>query len=153
MSPRNDSVCYNPTEDLANIILEHISAVDIVSPASSPSQARDKALPYAKSCDASLNLSPSKTIVERRPIVIPLKPQTFVPRHPKWYTNEILTKSEATQSQQPAYRVFLDSFYCLCGFRAWYQREDYNQGMYAALLCRGRGEDCQPISRRHGCSS
>ena len=129
-----EALLDSPTEDLAKIILEHLSRVDIVSPAPSPSQAYDKALLYAKERDTSWNLSPSKTIVERRPMVIPPKPQTFVHRHPKSYTNEIIMKYEGTTSQQAAYRVFLDSFYYLCGFRAWYQREDYKQGITPYVL-------------------
>lgn len=62
-------------------------------------------------------------------MVIPPKPQIFVHRHPKSYTNEIIMKYEGSTNQLAAYRVFLDSFYYLCGFRAWYQREDYKEGI------------------------
>jgi hypothetical protein len=126
----------------AKIILECLSRVDIVSPALSASQAHDKTFVYPKERDIASNLSPSRTNVERPPMVIPPKPQTSVHRHPKSYTNEIIMTYERTTSQK-AYRVFLDSIYYLCGFRTWYQREDYKQGITPLL-----GETLQKFNLR-----
>jgi len=75
------------------------------------------------------NLSPSKTVVENRPMVIAPRPQTFVHAHPKSYTNEILSSIEAITTQKAAYRIFLDAFYYECGFRPWYQHPDFIEGI------------------------
>jgi hypothetical protein len=124
-----EALFNSPTEELARIDLEHVSRVDIVSPAPSPSQNYAKALHAAKERDVQWNLSPSKTVVQKRAVVTAPRPQTFVHTHPKSHTNEIISSAEAITAQKAAYRIFLDAFYYQCGFRPWYQRPDFVKGI------------------------
>lgn len=75
------------------------------------------------------NLSPSKTVVQKCPMVIAPRPQTFVHTHPKSHANEIISSAKAIAAQKAAYRVFLDAFYYQCGYRLWHQRPDYIEGI------------------------
>jgi hypothetical protein len=110
-------------------VLEHISRVDIVSPAPSPSQSYAKALQTAKERDMEWNLSPSKTVVQKRPMVTAPRPQTFIHTHPESHTNRIIAAAETATTQLAAYRLFLDAFYYECGFRQWFQRPEFIEGI------------------------
>jgi hypothetical protein len=65
------------------------------------------------------NLSPSKSIVERLPVVRPPKPDIFVHTHPKSHTNTIIAESVEKVFELSAWRVFLDAFHASCGFVHW----------------------------------
>ena len=123
-----EALLTSPDETLARIVVEHLSRVDIVSPAPSPSQNYAKAFKTARERDMQWNLSPSKTAVQKRPVVIAPRPETFVHTHPKSWTNEIIAATEAITAQKAAFRVFLDAFYYECGYRSWYQRPSYIEG-------------------------
>ena len=130
-----DTLVKSPTDHLAKVVVEHIHQVDIISPPSSPSKNYSKALQTAKAFDALFSLTPSKMLLERRPIMIPPKPVTYVHRHPDAYTNAITAREKSTRTQEAALRVFLDAFYYKCGFRAWYQSQDYVAGTSSDRNC------------------
>ena len=125
----SQSLPKSPGNHLAKLVLEHLQRVDVISPPSSPSQNYSKALEAAKDFDLVLSLTPSKTLVEQRPMVIPPKPVTYVHRRPDTYTNAIVARDDSNRAQKAALRVFLDAFYYKCGFRTWYQNPNYIAGM------------------------
>ena len=133
--PRTDSASSHSLlekhTERFEIVLEHIQHVEILSPASSVSQNYQKALRAAKYKDLQWSLSPSRTVVQKRPLVIPPHPQTFIHTHPKSHTNNILASAERATFQRAAYRIFLECFYYECGFRPWYQQPEYvNEGIH-----------------------
>lgn len=70
-------------------------------------------------------MSPSQSLVTRRPLRLDSFPDTFVQPHPKEYTSRIVALQESETRQTAALRVFLHCFYYTCGFRAWHQREEF----------------------------
>ena len=143
-----DTLVKSPMDHLAKVVVEHIHQVDITSPPSSPSGNYSKALQAATAFDALFSLTPSKTLLEQRPITIPPKPVIYVHRHPDAYTNAITAREESSRAQEAALRVFLDAFYYECGFRAWYQRLDYVAGMSSDCNCSDfKGQQTEPYTQ------
>jgi hypothetical protein len=95
----------------------------------SPCQSQSKALQAAKDFDSLAGLTPSKTILAQRPLVIPPKPVTYVHRHPDSYINAIIAKDISNRAQRAALRTFLDAFCYQCGFRTSYQTPNNVTGM------------------------
>ena len=116
----------SPSEDrLRRIVLEHLSHIEPLPPATTASQRLSDAVSAACHHDAKCQLSPSQTVVTRRPLRLDSSPDTFVHTHPKEYTSRIVAQEESKTQQTAALRVFLDCFYYTCGFRAWYQRDEF----------------------------
>jgi hypothetical protein len=76
-------------------------------------------------------------------MTIPAHPQRYTHTHPKSHTNDILMRYDSISTQEAAYRVFLDCFCYHCGYRAWYQTEDYKSGTTLHTLdanCEGKNK-------------
>ena len=117
-----------PTNVLAKVILEHIQKVDLVSPATPPVRNFNKLLSMAKEEDRKKGLTPTQTIVERRPVVIPPSVEVWVHRHPESHILDILADQNETNAQEAALRVFLDAFHGFCGYIPYHMREQ--QGIH-----------------------
>jgi len=119
-----------PSPDrLKRVALEYVSHVDLVG--SAPS--RDGRLALARTAAQQLHktqmLSPYRTIVVRRENP-PSSPDTFIATHPKFNINTILIQEQAQDAQCAALRVFFDCLYAQCGYKPWYQRENFGNVPY-----------------------
>ena len=61
------SLLSTPTQDLAKLLLEHVSFVEELSPRS-PSKREERILQVSRENDIKWELSPSKTVVQPKPI-------------------------------------------------------------------------------------
>jgi hypothetical protein len=121
-----------PTKELAKVILEHIQRVDLVSPATPPVRNFSKLLSIAKEEDRHKGLTPTQTIIERRPAIIPPSAEIWVHRHPKSHILDILADQNEANAQEAALRVFLDAFHGYCGYVPYHAREQ--QGIPLRLI-------------------
>src|SRR5579859_3828874 len=74
--PDPTSLLSTPTKELAKLLLEHVSFVEELSPGS-PSTREQCILQVARENDIKWKLSPSKTIVQPKPLVRPPVPEVY----------------------------------------------------------------------------
>lgn len=114
-----------PSPDrVKRVVLEQVSHVDIIGTGPSGDDRFALARAVAQSIHKAQMLSPSGTLVVRRGNP-PSSPDTFVFTHPKSHINTILVQEQALDGQHAALRVFFDCLYAQCGYKTWYQRDDF----------------------------
>ena len=106
------------------VALEEINRVGIVGRASTYDERFALAMTTAKNLHIAQNLSPSRTIVEKRQNP-PSSPELFVAMHPNSDANSVLLQESHKKGQRAAFRVFFECIYAECGYVPWYLREDY----------------------------
>ena len=117
------SLLSTPTKELAKLLLEHASFVEELSPGS-PSTRELRILQAARENDIKWKLSPSKTIIQPKPIVRPPVPEVYTHSHPDWYKNDIFAATQKDSDMLAAHRIFLDCFVGECGFVPYHKRTD-----------------------------
>ena len=113
------SLLSTPTKELAKLLLEHASFGEELSPGS-PSTREQRILQVARENDIRWKLSPSKTIVQPKPLVRPPVPEVYTHSHPDWYENYIFA-AQKDSDMLAAHRIFLDCFVGECGFVPYYK--------------------------------
>ena len=106
------------------VALEEVNRVAVVGRASTYDERFALAMAAAKKLHIAQNLSPSRTVVEKRQNPPP-SPELFFATHPNSDTNSILLQESHKEGQRAALRVFFDCIYAECGYVPWYLREDY----------------------------
>ena len=103
------SLHSTPADKSMKLLLEHVSFVEELSPGS-PSTRQQRILQIARQNDLKWKLSPSKTIVQPKPLVRPPVPEVYIHSHPDWYKNDIFAASQKNSDMLAAHRIFLDCF-------------------------------------------
>jgi hypothetical protein len=106
------------------VALEEVNRVGVEGRASNYDERFALAMSAAKKLHIAQNLSPSRTVVEKRQNPPP-SPELFVAMRPDSDANSVLLRGWHKEGQRAAFRVFFDCIYAECGYVPWYLREDY----------------------------
>ena len=120
--PDSTSLLSTPTKEVAKLVPEHVSFVDELSPGS-PATRERCIVQVARENDIMWKLSPSKTVVQPKPLVRPPVPEVFTDSYPDWCKNDIVAAAQKESDMLAAHRIFLDCFVGECGFVPYSNRK------------------------------